>query len=120
MEKPKMEDIERIGNCKYCNKKDDGPTCIHCELDELFQEYEARLFRFNKSRRGLMELAAAEETVHLQKKRSALNLFFIGLSSKNKDSNAPHGDNEEPTKRNAGDAVFVSYLIFKFITDKKA
>lgn len=37
MEKPKMEDIERIGNCKYCKKKDDGPTCIHCELDELFQ-----------------------------------------------------------------------------------
>lgn len=37
MEKPKIEDIERIGNCKRCHLKDDGPTCIHCELDELFQ-----------------------------------------------------------------------------------
>lgn len=37
MEKPRSEDIECIGNCKYCNKKDDGPTCIHCELDERFQ-----------------------------------------------------------------------------------
>lgn len=37
MEKPRLEDIERIGNCKYCNKKDDGPTCIHCELDEVFK-----------------------------------------------------------------------------------
>ncbi|KAG7574414.1 Helicase superfamily 1/2 ATP-binding domain [Arabidopsis suecica] len=108
MEKPKLEDIERISNCKYCNKKDDGPTCTHCELDELFQEYEARLFRLNKSRRGVMELAAAEETVHLRKKRDALNLFFIGLSSRSKDLNAPRGDDEEPTKRNAGDTVVVS------------
>lgn len=58
-----------------------------------------------------MEIAAAEETVHLQKKRDALNLFFIGLSSRSKDLNAPRGDDEEPTKRNAGDTVVVSYLI---------
>ncbi|ESQ52797.1 hypothetical protein EUTSA_v10016132mg [Eutrema salsugineum] len=108
MEQPKLEDIERIGSCKYCNKKDDGPTCIHCELDELFQEYEARLFRLNKSRRGVMEHASAEEKVDFQKKRSALNLFFVGLSSRNKDLNPSYGDNEEPTKRNAGDAVIVS------------
>ncbi|CAN8274141.1 unnamed protein product [Cochlearia groenlandica] len=42
MEKPKLEDIERIGNCKYCQKKD-GPMCVHCELDKLFKEYEGRL-----------------------------------------------------------------------------
>ncbi|XP_023640660.1 E3 ubiquitin-protein ligase SHPRH isoform X1 [Capsella rubella] len=108
MENPKMEDIERAANCKYCYSKDDGPTCIHCELDELFQEYQARLFRLNKSRRGVMEVAAAEEIVYLQKKKSALNFFFIGLSSRNKDLNVPRDDNEEPTKRNAGDAVVVS------------
>jgi E3 ubiquitin-protein ligase SHPRH len=111
MEKPKLEDIERISNCKYCNKNSDGPPCIHCELDELFQEYEARLFRLNKSRRGVMEIAAAEETVHLQKKRDARNLFLFGLSSRSKDLNASRGDDEEPTKRNAGDIVVVSYLI---------
>lgn len=37
MEKPKLEDIECIGNCKTCQLKDDGPTCVHCELDKLFQ-----------------------------------------------------------------------------------
>lgn len=105
MEKPRSEDIECIGNCKYCNKKDDGPTCIHCELDERFQEYEARLFRLNKSRGGVMEHASAEEMVDLQKKKSARNHFFFGLSSRNKDV-----DNEEPTKRNAGDSVIVSHL----------
>jgi E3 ubiquitin-protein ligase SHPRH len=138
MEKPKLEDIERISNCKYCNKNSDGPPCIHCELDELFQvcsflllhlyelksililavtsscikksfqEYEARLFRLNKSRRGVMEIAAAEETVHLQKKRDARNLFLFGLSSRSKDLNASRGDDEEPTKRNAGDIVVLS------------
>ncbi|KAF8063114.1 hypothetical protein N665_1184s0003 [Sinapis alba] len=109
MEKPRLEDIERIGDCKYCNKKDDGPTCIHCELDELFQEYEARLFRLNKSRRGMMEHASAEEIVDIQKKKSARNHFFFGLSSRNKDVNPSYVDNEEePTKRNAGDSVIVS------------
>ncbi|KAL0740078.1 hypothetical protein Bca4012_081591 [Brassica carinata] len=108
MEKPRLEDIERIGNCKYCNKKDDGPTCIHCELDELFKEYEARLFRLNKSRRGVMEHASAEEVVDQQKKKSARNHFFFGLSSRDKDVNPSSVDNEEPTKRNAGDSVIVS------------
>lgn len=60
-----------------------------------------------------MEHASAEEIVDLQKKRSALNLFFVGLSSRNKYLNAPYGDNEDPTKRNAGDAVVVSSL-FQF------
>nr|VDD15822.1 unnamed protein product [Brassica oleracea] len=105
MKKPRVEDIECIGNCKYCNKKDDGPTCIHCELDERFQEYEARLFRLNKSRGGVMEHASAEEMVDLQKKKSARNHFFFGLSSRNNPSSV---DNEEPTKRNGGDAVIVS------------
>ncbi|CAA7028820.1 unnamed protein product [Microthlaspi erraticum] len=109
MEKPKLEDIECIGNCKICQLKDDGPTCTHCELDKLFQEYEARLFRLKKSRKGEMEVASAEELVDLQKKKSARNLFFSGLSSSNKDPNPSHGGNKEPTKkRNAGDAVFFS------------
>ncbi|CAH8371515.1 unnamed protein product [Eruca vesicaria subsp. sativa] len=108
MEQPRLEDIERIGNCKYCNKKDDGPTCIHCALDELFQEYEARLFRLNKSRNGAMEHASAEELVDMQKKKSARDHFFFGLSSRNKDVNPSHVDNEEPSKRNAGESVIVS------------
>ncbi|XP_010554570.1 PREDICTED: E3 ubiquitin-protein ligase SHPRH [Tarenaya hassleriana] len=108
MEKPNIEDIERITNCKYCQKKDDGPLCLHCELDELFQEYEARLFRLNRSRRGVMESASVEEMVDMQKKKSALNLFFSGLSSRNKDLNSSNDGDTEPTKRNSGDIVIVS------------
>lgn len=51
-----------------------------------------------------MEHASAEEMVDLQKKKSARNHFFFGLSSRNA------GENEEPTKRNASDAVIVSHL----------
>jgi E3 ubiquitin-protein ligase SHPRH len=37
MEKPKDEDIERVGKCQNCLPNCDGPPCILCELDELFQ-----------------------------------------------------------------------------------
>lgn len=56
-----------------------------------------------------MEHASAEEMVDLQKKKSARNHFFFGLSSRN---NPSFVDNEEPTKRNGGDAVIVSHLIY--------
>lgn len=58
-----------------------------------------------------MEHASAEEVVDLQKKKSARNHFFFGLSSRNKDANQSSVDNEEePTKRNASDSVIVSLL----------
>lgn len=37
MEKPKDEDIERVGKCRNCQPNCDGPPCVLCELDELFQ-----------------------------------------------------------------------------------
>lgn len=37
MEKPKEEDIERVSNCQNCQINGDGPACVMCELDELFQ-----------------------------------------------------------------------------------
>lgn len=33
---PKEEDIERVRACPIC-QSGDGPLCVHCELDELFQ-----------------------------------------------------------------------------------
>lgn len=59
-----------------------------------------------------MEHASAEEVVDQQKKKSARNHFFFGLSSRDKDVNPSSVDNEEPTKRNAGDSVIVSHLIY--------
>lgn len=37
MEKPNDEDIDRVGKCRNCQPNSDGPPCILCELDELFQ-----------------------------------------------------------------------------------
>lgn len=83
-------------------------------IEKSDQEYEARLFRLNKSRKGVMEHASAEEMVDLQKKKSARDHFFFGLSSRNKDVNVNPSsvDNEEPSKRNASDSVIVSHLIY--------
>ena len=33
---PKQDDIERVRFCPNC-QSGDGPLCIHCELDSLFQ-----------------------------------------------------------------------------------
>jgi len=37
MANPKEEDIERVRHCWICQAIDDGPTCVHCELEESFQ-----------------------------------------------------------------------------------
>lgn len=37
MEKPKEEDMDRVRYCRICYGVGDGPTCVHCELDEIFQ-----------------------------------------------------------------------------------
>lgn len=75
-------------------------------LKKFFQEYEVRLFRFNKFCGGVMEYVFVEEIVGLQKKKFVRNYFFFGLLLRNKDV-----DNEEFIKRNVGDFVIVSYLI---------
>lgn len=94
MEKPKEEDIERVRDCQICKANGDGPACVACELDGLFQDYEARLFRLNKEHGEI--ITSAEEALHFQKKKSALN----------------HYDWDKPKllseKRDAGERVVVS------------
>ncbi|MQM06651.1 hypothetical protein Taro_039476, partial [Colocasia esculenta] len=72
MEKPREADILRVRLCPSC-QSGDGPLCVHCELNDLFQEYEARLFHLKK---GNYMMASAEEAIDLQKKKNELNLFF--------------------------------------------
>uniref|UniRef100_A0A1D1XWD7 E3 ubiquitin-protein ligase SHPRH n=1 Tax=Anthurium amnicola TaxID=1678845 RepID=A0A1D1XWD7_9ARAE len=72
MERPREADILRVRFCPNC-QSGDGPLCVHCELDGLFQEYEARLFHLKK---GNYMMASAEEAINLQKKKNELNLFF--------------------------------------------
>ncbi|CAL0315584.1 unnamed protein product [Lupinus luteus] len=107
MEKPKEDDIERVGKCQNCQPNCDGPPCILCELDELFKDYEARLFVLKNERGGI--ISSAEEAVDLQKKKLALNHFLSKLSQSNRSSTATEiGNEEESKKRNAGQRVVVS------------
>ncbi|XP_078436661.1 RING-finger, DEAD-like helicase, PHD and SNF2 domain-containing protein isoform X2 [Wolffia australiana] len=72
METPKETDILRVRFCPSC-QSGNGSLCVHCELNGLFQEYEARLFHLKK---GDYMVASAEEAINFQKKKSELNLFF--------------------------------------------
>lgn len=137
MEKPKEEDIERVGKCQNCQPDFDGAPCILCEFDELFQvcywvcfltwiltcpthvicphswfnlqDYEARLFVLKNERGGI--ISSAEEAVDLQKKNFALNRFLSKLSQSNHSSTASDIGHEESKKRNVGERVVVSCFL---------
>lgn len=66
----------------------------------LFQDYEIRLFRFDKT--------SAEEAVDLRKKNSELNRFYSKLSLQNKNRTATGDGNQETGKRVVGERVVVS------------
>ncbi|XP_019079923.1 uncharacterized protein LOC100248506 isoform X2 [Vitis vinifera] len=107
MESPREEDIDRVRYCPNCQANGDGPLCVHCELDELFQGYEARLFRLNKAHGGM--ITSAEEAVDLQKKISALNRFYRTCSQSNKNSTPSNvGNKENMRKRDVGEKLVVS------------
>lgn len=88
MDNPSDSDIERIRSCSNCQTTDGGLLCLHCEMDELFQVYENKLFLLRIGDDG-GAIVSAEEALNLRKQRAALNRFFGGLSlgkdRKNKD-----------------------------------
>ncbi|XP_073020785.1 uncharacterized protein [Primulina eburnea] len=108
MENPREEDVIRVRHCALCYTDFDGPACTHCELDEIFQVYEARLFRLNKSN-NRESIISVEEAINLQKKKSALNHFYWTLSRPNKASNlSASGSEDNGKKRDVGEKVMVS------------
>ncbi|XP_043697117.1 E3 ubiquitin-protein ligase SHPRH-like [Telopea speciosissima] len=108
MDNPRDEDIEHMRYCPNCQDNDNGPICVLCELDELFQVYGARLFRPSKGNDGGL-IVSAEEAVDLQKRRSELNRFYKALSHPSKDSNSSTvGDEESKKKRDVREKVVVS------------
>jgi len=143
MEKPKDEDIERVRDCQLCYDNGEGPPCIMCELDGLFQvcyiisfnfdffcligiyfvlftiicfffqQYEARLFRINKDKGGMV--TSAEEVVDLQKKNSALNRFLWNLPEPNRTSKLSTNGHEESKKRDVRYKVVVSYFVTELL-----
>ncbi|KAJ6744590.1 E3 UBIQUITIN-PROTEIN LIGASE SHPRH FAMILY MEMBER [Salix purpurea] len=106
MANPKEEDIERVRHCRICQAIDDGPTCVHCELEKSFQEYEARLFRLNKLHGDI--ITSAEEAVDLQKRNSERNRYYWNLDRQKKNLLPSSDFNEESKKRKTGETVVVS------------
>ncbi|EPS69408.1 chromatin remodeling complex subunit [Genlisea aurea] len=110
MENPTEADIVLVRYCRNCNSDSDGPVCTHCELDEVFRVYEARLFRLNKSNNG-ETVMSAEEAVNLQKKKSALNQFYWSLSRENDripDFSSSEDHKDDGKKRDAAEKVMTS------------
>ncbi|XP_022745300.1 E3 ubiquitin-protein ligase SHPRH isoform X3 [Durio zibethinus] len=105
MEKPNEEDIKRVRYCRNCQVIGNGPICVHCELEDLFQDYEARLFRVNKNDGEMV--TSAEEAIVLKKKKSALNRFYWNLLQPNKNSTSSDVDNKE-LKRGVQETIVVS------------
>ncbi|XP_039834097.1 E3 ubiquitin-protein ligase SHPRH-like isoform X4 [Panicum virgatum] len=92
MDNPKDEDIE---GQRYCPKCYDGSgsLCIQCELDELFQRYEARLFLVKKSNNDSV-IDSVEEAQDLQRRKYELNHFF--RNKKSNEGSEPGYDNNNP------------------------
>ncbi|OWM87325.1 hypothetical protein CDL15_Pgr022436 [Punica granatum] len=108
LDEPREEDIMRVGNCQNCQPNGDGPSCVICELDDLFQIYEARLFYLSNARGG--KILSAEEALISQKKKSALNHFYRTFCEESKNSGSPSEQDVEleGKKRDAVEKVMVS------------
>ncbi|GAB2216917.1 hypothetical protein Drorol1_Dr00000067 [Drosera rotundifolia] len=98
MRNPREADVERVRHCPNCYADQDGPLCVHCQLDELFQAYEARLFLSKRDHNG-GTVTSAEEAVDLQKKKLELNHFYWGLAEKGKATAASSSQGDQGTKR---------------------
>lgn len=100
MEKPRDEDIERVRYCTNCNGNVDGHLCVHCELNELFQAYEARLFLRKGNNGGV--ISTAEEALDLQKKRLERIQFYWNLEQKSNIHAPLSSDIAGRSKRDSG------------------
>ncbi|XP_057541140.1 uncharacterized protein LOC130818900 isoform X2 [Amaranthus tricolor] len=106
MEKPRDADVERVRYCPNCYFNVDGHLCVHCEMDELFQAYEARLF-LKRGNNGVI-ISSAEEAVDLQKKRLERNQFYSNLAQKSKNEASSSVNIFGRSKRNAGNMLMDS------------
>nr|CAB3458988.1 unnamed protein product [Digitaria exilis] len=111
MDNPRDEDIE---GQRYCPKCYDGSgsLCIQCELDELFQMYEARLFLVKKSNNDSV-IDSVEEAQDLQRRKYELNHFF--RNKKSNEGSEPGYDNKNP--RSARENIQVRCL---YMTEQAA
>ncbi|KAF5208045.1 E3 ubiquitin-protein ligase shprh, partial [Thalictrum thalictroides] len=111
MEEPRDQDIAHMKYCQNCQEKGDGPSCIRCEMGNLCQEYELRLFFCQKEGNGGRGMViSAEEAMTLQKKSSTLNNFFTSLFHPNDDASSTIiGNEKKKAQRNGSASVRVQH-----------
>ncbi|GAQ81004.1 hypothetical protein KFL_000680200 [Klebsormidium nitens] len=68
---PTEELVERAGDCATCHTDMRGEMCAHCAMDELFQNYESRLFKLKANAMGVGMVVTAEEAISAQSKKFA-------------------------------------------------
>lgn len=107
MGNPRKDDIARVRYCPQCYADSEGVLCVHCELNDLFQVYEARLFRLNKGKSGEV-IISAEEAVDLQKKKSQLNRFYTTLARTDRNSGSATTEYEDFGKKRDLENILVS------------
>ncbi|TVU37226.1 hypothetical protein EJB05_10529 [Eragrostis curvula] len=102
MDNPRDEDVE---GQRYCPKCYDGTgsLCIQCELDDLFQRYEARLFVVRKSNNDSV-IDSVEEAQDLQKRKYELNHFF--RNKKTNEGSEPGDNNNNPRSARENTQVY--------------
>ncbi|XP_039128220.1 LOW QUALITY PROTEIN: E3 ubiquitin-protein ligase SHPRH [Dioscorea cayenensis subsp. rotundata] len=74
IENPKDDDIAQLRDCPACNEGN-GSLCGPCELDDLFQVYEASLFLIKRAHNDSV-ITSVEEALDLQKQKLELRRFF--------------------------------------------
>lgn len=72
MDSPSAEDVERAGNCSNCDHRQKGPLCAHCEMDQLYQMYENRLFLLRSSAANVGEVVSLEDAFTAQQRMLSL------------------------------------------------
>ncbi|KAK3126035.1 hypothetical protein QOZ80_7BG0613020 [Eleusine coracana subsp. coracana] len=102
MDNPRDDDVE---GQRYCPKCYDGTgsLCIQCEVDELFQRYEARLFVVRKSNTDSV-IDSVEEAQDLQKRKYELNHFF--RNKRTNEGSEPGDTNNNPRSARENTQVY--------------
>jgi hypothetical protein len=61
---PTEELVGRAGDCATCHTDMHGEICAHCKMDELFRNYESRLFKTKANAMGVGGVVTGKEHMH--------------------------------------------------------
>eukprot|EP00250_Pteridium_aquilinum_P010690 c19568_g2_i1 orf=83-3961(+) len=68
MKNPSAEHVQRAGNCSKCDHTQKGPLCAICEIDQVYQMYENRLFLLKSKAASIGEVVSLEDAFAAQQR----------------------------------------------------